>query len=71
MRIPRNTQVGCRTLFATHYHGLTREYADHPGVRCQRMAYCVAPDGRDVTFLYRCCSTFSLLTCFSGGPYWL
>ncbi|GER26266.1 DNA mismatch repair protein MutS [Striga asiatica] len=31
--------VNCRLLFATHYHPLTKEFAAHPRVKLQHMAY--------------------------------
>ena len=44
-------RLGCKTLFATHYHELTQLAASLPGVR----NYCVAvaEDGSDVVFLHR------------------
>jgi DNA mismatch repair protein MSH6 len=45
--------VQCRTLFATHYHLLTDEFAGHPAVRAQQMACHVQPGSPDVTFLYK------------------
>lgn len=50
--------VGCRTMFATHYHSLVREVGKAAGVCLGHMA-CVAdtdanePDRQDVTFLYK------------------
>lgn len=38
-------QIGCRAIFATHYHGLTREFAADVRVRMQRMAHCVDASG--------------------------
>lgn len=48
--------VGCRTLFATHYHTLTDDFAAHPGVALGHMGCLVEerPDGTSsVTFLYK------------------
>lgn len=43
------TRVGCRTLFATHYHELTSLAAVAPGVRAMRML--VEETGHEVIFL--------------------
>lgn len=32
-------KVNCRLLFATHYHPLTKEFASHPRVMLQHMAF--------------------------------
>ena len=45
--------IGCRGLFATHYHHLTEEYAGHPAVAMYNMACHVDPERQDVTFLYK------------------
>jgi DNA mismatch repair protein MutS len=46
-----SSRLGCRTLFATHFHELTA-LADHlPGVFCARMD--VLEDGDRVVFLHR------------------
>ena len=49
--IHNDPRLGCKTLFATHYHELTQLAASLPGVR----NYCVAvaEDGSDVVFLHR------------------
>jgi DNA mismatch repair protein MutS len=45
------TRLGCRTLFATHFHEMT-SLADHlPGVCCARMD--VLEEGDQVVFLHR------------------
>ena len=50
--------IGCRTMFATHYHSLVREVGKSKGVSLGHMA-CVAEgdskdaDKQDVTFLYK------------------
>jgi DNA mismatch repair protein MutS len=44
-------QIGCRTLFATHYHELTQLAGSLPGVRNWNVA--VHDDGGAVTFLHR------------------
>ncbi|KAL6848057.1 hypothetical protein ACP4OV_022185 [Aristida adscensionis] len=55
-------RVGCRLLFATHYHPLAKEFASHPHVSLQHMACMFKPrsggthDGngvKELTFLYR------------------
>nr|CAD1843050.1 unnamed protein product [Ananas comosus var. bracteatus] len=53
-------RVCCRLLFATHYHPLTKEFASHPHVSLQHMAYTFMPkngssfDGdKELIFLYR------------------
>ena len=47
-------KVGCRSLFATHYHALTREFeAPNPRVALYHMACAVDKESRDVTFLYQ------------------
>jgi DNA mismatch repair ATPase MutS len=47
--------VGCRTLFATHYHGLTEDFEDDSDVALGHMGCIVEGDDKhtDVTFLYR------------------
>ncbi|KAF4549637.1 MutS domain V-containing protein 1 [Elsinoe fawcettii] len=47
------THVGCVGFFATHYHSLAAEFADHPEVRAKRMAIDVDDEEKRVTFLYR------------------
>ena len=44
-------RLGCKTLFATHYHELTQLAATLPGVRNYRVA--VTEEGNDVVFLHR------------------
>ncbi len=44
-------RLGCKTLFATHYHELTQLAAALPGVR--NFSVAVAEDGNDVVFLHR------------------
>ncbi len=44
-------RLGCKTLFATHYHELTELAAALPGVRNYSVA--VAENGNDVVFLHR------------------
>jgi DNA mismatch repair protein MutS len=44
-------QLGCRTLFATHYHELADLEATYGGIRSVRME--VLERGRDVVFLHR------------------
>ena len=44
-------RLGCRTLFATHYHELTQLAASLPGVR--NFCVAVAEEGNDVVFLHR------------------
>ena len=47
-------RVGCRSLFATHYHALTREFeVPNPKVALYHMACAVDEASRDVTFLYQ------------------
>jgi DNA mismatch repair protein MutS len=49
--IHNSSRLGCRTLFATHFHELTA-LADHlPGVFCARMD--VLEEGDRVVFLHR------------------
>ncbi|MFC6837755.1 DNA mismatch repair protein MutS [Halomarina ordinaria] len=43
-------EVGATTLFATHYHELTRLAGDRPGV--QNLHFAVERDGETVTFLH-------------------
>lgn len=47
------THVGCVGYFATHYHSLAAEFADHPEVRAKRMAIQVDDENKRVTFLYK------------------
>ena len=44
-------RLGCKTLFATHYHELTQLASSLPGVR--NFSVAVAEDGSDVVFLHR------------------
>ena len=44
-------RLGCKTLFATHYHELTQLAASLPGVR--NFSVAVAEEGNDVVFLHR------------------
>lgn len=47
-------RVGCRALFATHYHALTREFeVPNPMVALYHMACAVDETSRNVTFLYQ------------------
>jgi len=45
--------VGCTGFFATHYHSLAHEFANHPEVAAKRMAIAVEEEEKRVTFLYR------------------
>ena len=47
------SHVGCVGFFATHYHSLAAEFAQHPEVRARRMQIAVDDARRRVTFLYR------------------
>ena len=49
--IHNHPQLGCRTLFATHYHELTRLADQLPRVRNYNVS--VADDGGDIVFLRR------------------
>ena len=44
-------RLGCKTLFATHYHELTQLASSLPGLR--NFSVAVAEDGNDVVFLHR------------------
>ena len=44
-------RLGCKTLFATHYHELTQLAASLPGVR--NFSVAVTEEGNDVVFLHR------------------
>ena len=44
-------RLGCKTLFATHYHELTQLAASLPGVR--NFSVAVVEEGSDVVFLHR------------------
>ena len=44
-------RLGCKTLFATHYHELTQLASSLPGVR--NLCVAVAEEGSDVVFLHR------------------
>eukprot|EP00762_Andalucia_godoyi_P001324 ANDGO_04803.mRNA.1 DNA mismatch repair protein msh6 len=46
-------EIGCRTLFCTHYHMLTAELAFHPNVSSYHMACRVDDSTRSITFLYQ------------------
>ena len=46
--------IGCRSMFATHFHALTREFAASPAVQLRHMAAEVGAEGtRDIAFLYK------------------
>lgn len=47
------THVGCVGFFATHYHSLAEEFAEHPEITPRRMRIRVDEETRTVTFLYR------------------
>ena len=49
--IHNDPRLGCKTLFATHYHELTQLAAALPGVR--NFSVAVAEEGSDVVFLHR------------------
>lgn len=57
-----SSKVGCRLLFATHYHPLTSEFASCDQVKLGYMAASVASSSQvesgmpSITFLYRLCS---------------
>ena len=44
-------RLGCKTLFATHYHELTQLASSLPGVR--NFSVAVAEEGNDIAFLHR------------------
>lgn len=66
-------KVGCRLLFATHYHPLTKEFASHPRVSLQHMA-CALTDQNGLVFLYKLASgpspeSYGLqVACMAGIP---
>ncbi|KAI9879585.1 MAG: DNA mismatch repair protein msh6 [Pleopsidium flavum] len=47
------THIGCTGFFATHYHSLATEFANHPEIAPKRMQIQVDEDNRRVTFLYK------------------
>ncbi|KAI9807892.1 MAG: hypothetical protein M1825_005198 [Sarcosagium campestre] len=47
------THTGCVGFFATHYHSLATEFAQHPEVAAKRMQIYVDDTNRRVTFLYK------------------
>ena len=47
------THIGALGFFATHYHSLASEYAQHPEIRNMRMQIHVDDENRQVTFLYK------------------
>ncbi len=49
--IHNDPRLGCKTLFATHYHELTELAATLPGVR--NFSVAVTEEGSDVVFLHR------------------
>ena len=49
--IHNDPRLGCKTLFATHYHELTQLAASLPGVR--NLSVAVTEEGADVVFLHR------------------
>ena len=49
--VHNDPRLGCKTLFATHYHELTQLASSLPGVR--NFSVAVAEEGNDVVFLHR------------------
>ena len=49
--IHNDPRLGCKTLFATHYHELTQLASSLPGIR--NLSVAVAEEGSDVVFLHR------------------
>ena len=47
------SHIGCLGFFATHYHSLAQEFAEHPEVDAKRMQILVDEVERRVTFLYK------------------
>lgn len=47
------THIGCIGFFATHYHSLASEFADHPEIVPRRMKIDVDDENRNITFLYK------------------
>lgn len=47
------SHIGCVGFFATHYHSLATEFADHPEIHAKRMQIAVDDAERRVTFLYK------------------
>jgi DNA mismatch repair protein MSH6 len=47
------TQMGCVGFFATHYHSLASEFANHPEITPKRMQIHVDDENRKITFLYK------------------
>ncbi|GBM44066.1 DNA mismatch repair protein Msh6 [Araneus ventricosus] len=50
--------IGCRTLFSTHYHSLVEDFSEHPSVGLGHMACmvekdCDCPALEKITFLYK------------------
>ncbi|CAL1277104.1 unnamed protein product [Larinioides sclopetarius] len=50
--------IGCRTLFSTHYHSLVEDFCEHPSVGLGHMACmvekdCDCPALEKITFLYK------------------
>ncbi|CAA6660836.1 unnamed protein product [Spirodela intermedia] len=72
-------QVDCRLLFATHYHPLTKEFASHPRVNLQHMAYIFRQDGeKELVFLYKlaagpCPESYGMQVALTAGipPRWM
>ncbi|KAI9762813.1 MAG: DNA mismatch repair protein msh6 [Chaenotheca gracillima] len=47
------TYIGCTGFFATHYHSLATEFADHPEISPKRMQIHVDDENRRITFLFK------------------
>ncbi|TVY28791.1 DNA mismatch repair protein, partial [Lachnellula hyalina] len=47
------SHIGCVGFFATHYHSLATEFANHPEIVGKRMQIHVDEDNRQITFLYK------------------
>ncbi|RKF53356.1 DNA mismatch repair protein msh6 [Erysiphe neolycopersici] len=47
------THIGCIGFFATHYHSLASEFANHPEILAKRMQIHVDENQRHITFLYK------------------
>ncbi|KAI9674868.1 MAG: DNA mismatch repair protein msh6 [Trizodia sp. TS-e1964] len=47
------SSIGCTGFFATHYHSLAAEFAEHPEIAPKRMQIAVDDARRRITFLYK------------------
>lgn len=46
-------EIGCYTLFSTHYFPITQEYIDNPRVMCAKIGYVFDSKKKTIDFTYQ------------------